>query len=101
MSQQPAPYQPAQPQPQGMPRENRMAILDAEIAKAVRSGWVVQSRSDFQAVMTKQRRIGLWLNLLLVLVTGGLWLIYIIYRALNRKHDTRTITVDTNGRLRG
>lgn len=83
-----------------MPRENRMALLDAEIAKAVRQGWSVQSRSDFQAVLSKQRRIKLWINLLLVLVTGGLWLIYIIYRALNRKVDTRTIGVDQSGKVR-
>lgn len=89
------------PVPTGMPRDNRIALLDAEVSKAVRQGWQVQSRTDFQAILTKQKKIGLWLNLLLVIITGGLWLIYVIYRALNRKSDTRTITVDINGKVRG
>ena len=84
-----------------MSRENRTAILDAEIAKAVRQGWTVQSRSDYQAVLTKQRKIGLVGNLLLTVVTGGLWLIWVLYRVLNRKSDARTITVDVDGKLRG
>lgn len=84
-----------------MTRENRMAILDAEIAKAVRQGWTVQSRSDYQAVLAKQRKIGLVGNLILTLITGGLWLIWVAYRVINRKSDTRTITVDTNGKVRG
>ena len=84
-----------------MSRENRTAILDAEIAKAVRQGWTVQSRSDYQAVLTKQRKIGLVGNLLLTVVTGGLWLIWVLYRVLNRKSDARTITVGVDGKLRG
>ena len=35
----------------------------------------------------------------LVLLTGGLWLIYIVYRALNRKVQTVVITVDASGRI--
>lgn len=70
-----------------MPAENRIALLDNEVAKAVRSGWQVQSRTDFQAILTKPHKIGLWLNLALSLI--------------NRKHDTRTITVDVAGKVRG
>lgn len=77
----------------------RQAVIDAEVAKAVRDGWTVQSVSAGQAVLSRTKRIGLLLNLLLVLVTGGLWLIWIIYRALNRKTKTLIVSVDTYGRV--
>ena len=79
--------------------EARQAVIDAEVAKAVRDGWTVQSVSAGQAVLSRTKRIGLLLNLLLVLVTGGLWLIWIIYRALNRKTKTLIISVDAYGRV--
>lgn len=79
--------------------EARQAVIDAEVAKAVRDGWTVQSVGAGQAVLSRTKRIGLLLNLLLVLVTGGLWLIWIIYRALNRKTKTLIISVDAYGRV--
>ena len=86
---------------QAAARDARIAALDAEIAKTVRQGWEVQTRTDFQAVLTKKRKIGLIGNILLTLVTGGIWLIWVAYRIINRKHDTRTLTVDTKGKVRG
>ena len=84
-----------------MPAENRIALLDNEVAKAVRSGWQVQSRTDFQAILTKPRKIGLWLNLILSIITAGFWLIVVAYKLITRTHDTRTISVDVAGKVRG
>ena len=79
--------------------EARQAILDAEVAKAVRHGWSVQSVSPAQAVLSRTKRIGFFWNLVLCVVTGFLWLIWIAYRALNRKTRTLVIAVDAYGRV--
>ncbi len=49
--------------------------------------------------MTKLVRMGWFWNTVLVIVTGGLWLIYLIYRALNRKRATVVLTVDQYGNI--
>lgn len=86
--------------PAALPGDARAQILNAEVAKYAQRGWTVQTVSAGQAVLSKTRRMGWFWNLLLVLVTGGLWLIYVIYRALNRKVDTLIITVDAQGSVR-
>ena len=60
----------------------------------------MQSSGNNQAVLSKNKRMGWFWNTVLVLITGGLWLIYVIYRALNRKKDTVVVTVDQYGKVR-
>ena len=83
-----------------VPEATRMQLLNAEVAKYVKRGWTVETIAAGQAVLSKNKRIGWFWNLILVLLTGGLWLIYVIYRALNRKKLTAIITVDEHGRVR-
>lgn len=83
----------------GLDADARAAILNAEVAKYARKGWTVSSVSPGQAVLTKTKRIGLIGNLLLVLITAGIWLIWVIYRALNRKSKTMIISVDAKGKI--
>jgi hypothetical protein len=78
----------------------RSQILNAEVARYAKHGWTVETASAGQAVLSKNKRIGWFWNLILVILTGGLWLIYIVYRALNRKKLTAIITVDEYGRVR-
>ena len=78
----------------------RMQLLSAEVANYVKRGWTVETIVPGQAVLSKNKRIGWFWNLILVILTGGLWLIYVIYRALNRKKLTAIITVDEHGRVR-
>ena len=78
----------------------RSQILNAEVAKYAKRGWTVETAAGGQAVLSKNKRIGWFWNLILVILTGGLWLIYVIYRALNRKKLTAIITVDEFGRVR-
>ncbi len=78
----------------------RTQILNAEVAKYAKHGWSVETASAGQAVLSKNKRIGWFWNLILVILTGGLWLIYVVYRALNRKKITAIITVDEYGRVR-
>jgi hypothetical protein len=83
-----------------VPEESRVRILNAEVAKYVKRGWTVETIGAGQAVLSKNKRIGWFWNLILVLLTAGLWLIYVVYRALNRKKLTAIITVDEHGRVR-
>jgi hypothetical protein len=78
----------------------RAQILNTEVAKYAKNGWTVETASGGQAVLSKNKRIGWFWNLVLVIITGGLWLIYVIYRALNRKKLTAIITVDPYGKVR-
>jgi activator of 2-hydroxyglutaryl-CoA dehydratase len=87
------------PSPAALSDESRAQLLNAEVAKYAQRGWTVQSVAAGQAVVSKNKRIGWFWNLILVIVTGGLWLIYVVYRALNRKVQTVVITVDPAGRI--
>lgn len=82
-----------------LPLEERTARLDAEVARQVSKGWTVASRSDSQAILTQVRRMSVFWNVILTLLTGGLWLIVIAIRLANRKPRTRAVTVDTLGRV--
>ena len=77
----------------------RADILSREVAKYVRSGWATETVSTTQAVLIKTKRIGWFWNIILVVITGGLWLIYIIYRALNRKSKRLVLFVNELGQV--
>lgn len=80
--------------------EQKALALNAEVARYANSGWAVQSAMAGQVVMSKTTRMGWFWNLILVLLTAGLWLIYVIYRALNRKSVSIILTVDDYGYVR-
>jgi hypothetical protein len=75
----------------------RSAILSRVVADHVKKGWATETVSNTQAVLVKVKRIGWFWNLILVIITGGLWLIYIIYRALNRKTTRKVLFVNELG----
>ena len=85
--------------PAALPDDTRSQILNAEVAKYAKRGWTVETVSSGQAVLSKNKRIGWFWNLVLIILTGGLWLIYVAYRALNRKKLTTVVTVDASGRV--
>jgi hypothetical protein len=71
--------------------------LQAEVARWARDGWTVSHVGAVQAVLQRKKRIGWFWNLLLAIITGGLWLIVVIVRVVNRKIQTKILTVDTFG----
>ena len=79
--------------------ERRQAILQAEIAKLVRDGYSVQSTTGTQAILTRNKKIGLVGNIILTLITGFLWLVVIAYRIVNRKGHTVIVSVDAFGNV--
>lgn len=80
--------QPTQRQP--IAPEARAAVLDAEVANLARQGWTVSSStSGTQAVLQRKKRIGWFWNIILSVLTGGIWLIVMIVRVVNRKIETQ------------
>ena len=74
-------------------------MLDQAVAGYVAKGWAVESRTDTQAVLTKRSKIGWFWNIVLSILTGGLWLLVVLYKVLNRKTERKVITVDPSGKL--
>lgn len=74
-------------------------MLDQAVAQYVNDGWTIESRTDTQAVMTRKARIGWFWNILLSVLTGGLWLIVVFFKLVNRKVERRVLTADAAGNL--
>ena len=67
----------------------------------MRHGYTVKSNDGRQAVVAKRQSVNVLLNLLLVIITGGIWLIILALRLLNWPTDRAVLTVDASGELRG
>lgn len=67
-------------------------MLDQKVAEYVSKGWAVESRSENQAVITKRSRIGFFWNTVLSVLTGGIWLLVVLYKVLNRKVERKVLT---------
>jgi len=76
-----------------------MNPLDAAVQQHVNAGWSVESRTENQAVLTKKKRIGWMWNILLTVLTGGLWLVVVFFKMVNRKVERKVIMVDAAGNL--
>jgi hypothetical protein len=70
----------------------RMNSLDAVVAQHVNSGWSVESRTETQAIVSRKAKIGWFLNILLSVLTGGLWLIVVFFKLVNRKVERKVLT---------
>lgn len=79
---------------------SRSSALDTQVARYASRGFGVESRTATQAVMSRTRRMGWFWNTILVFITGGLWLIYVIYRLANRKVDRMVLTLYPDGQVR-
>ena len=77
--------------------ERRAALLNAEVARLASQGWTVSTVSGDQGILQRKKRIGWFWNTILTLITGGLWLIVVIVRVVNRKIETLVVTVDASG----
>jgi hypothetical protein len=82
----------------GRPSEAQLRdILDRAVSKYLEHGYSVRSIRGRRAVVTKRQRVNVLLNLLLALVTGGLWLIVLAVRLLNWPTDRVVLTIDDRG----
>jgi hypothetical protein len=79
------------------------AILADEVARWTAKGWTVEGTTKLLgrgAMLREPRWQGFLRDLLLLFVTAGLWLVYIIYRRLVSKTSRKIITVDRFGRVK-
>lgn len=67
-------------------------MLDQKVAEYVARGYAVESRTDTQAVVSRRKRIGWFLNTVVTVLTGGLWLIVVLYKVINRKVERVVLT---------
>lgn len=74
-------------------------VLDQAVAEYVGKGWAVESRTESQVVLSKRSRIGWFWNIVLSVLTGGLWLLVVLYKVLNRKTSRVVLTLDPSGRV--
>jgi hypothetical protein len=55
--------------------EERRALLRSAVRAETRNGWRLESRSDYQAVLVRRRTGSARVNVVLAVVTLGLWLL--------------------------
>lgn len=79
--------------------EERKAALARAVANEVRSGWHVQSQTDYQAVLVKGKRTSHGLHVFLTLITLGFWIpVWAVVWYMNRDQH-RVIDVDPYGNV--
>ena len=79
--------------------EERKALLNLEVGARVLEGNRVESRSDFEAVFVRGRRVNHILHLLLCIPTVGLWLIVWAVLAVFGGEERHVVRVDEQGHL--
>lgn len=79
--------------------EDRRDLLDRAVTKYLEHGYRLRSNRGFRAVVGKRQALNVPLNLGLVLITGGFWLIVLAFRLTNWPVDTVVLTVDEHGVL--
>lgn len=82
-----------------VPDSRRRAILDDAVAAYVRHGYSVALASPHRAVVQRPQQVKVMLSLGLTLITGGVWLVILALRLLNRPVDRVVLTVDEWGVL--
>lgn len=79
------------------PPGERRALLTSAIRTETRAGWRLESRTDFRAVLIRRRTGSPRLNIVLAVITLGLWLPIWGLLVLLREERELVITVDEWG----
>lgn len=77
-------------------KQNRIM---ARVSALARDGWQVESHFGDTVIMSREKKIGFWLHLVLAICTAGFSLIYVIYRVINRKRESKTIQLLDSGEI--
>lgn len=83
--------------PQPLSPERRRAILAEKIAEQARSGYRVESQTDYQAILVKGHRPNHLLHLILSILTLGLWLFVWLTVVIFGGEKRRMISIDEYG----
>lgn len=80
--------------------DERRELLASAVRKHVRSGYRVESQTDFQAVVVKGRRPNHLLHLILSIITIGIWFLFVwLPLMIFGGEKRRVLTVDTSGKI--
>ena len=82
-----------------VPDARRRKILEDAVATYVRHGYSVALSTPHRAVVQRPQQVKVMLNLGLTLITGGVWLVILAVRLLNRPVDRVELAVDEWGVL--
>jgi hypothetical protein len=78
----------------------RKSILDNGLRSYAVSGYMVETKNDFDAIITKQNRINHVLHFFLLAPTCGFWIIPWIYLTIvNKNPERHAFWVDEYGRM--
>ena len=80
-----------------MNNQQRIEVLDARVGQEIATGRRMESRSDFQAVLVKGRRVNHILHLLLSLFTAGIWFPVWVILAITGGEKRELLQVDAYG----
>lgn len=82
--------------------DTRRAALNVALSDNLRKGWRVESQSDYSAAIVKGKRPNHILHLILTVLTGGLWGLFVWLPLCIFKHeDRRLLEVGATGRVKG
>jgi hypothetical protein len=91
---------PKRAEPEKMPKDQRTAILDAEVAIWTARGWILEGTLfGTQAIMRRSKLRLFGRDVRLVFLTFGLWLFYVVYRSAIGRTTALTIIVDRHGKV--
>lgn len=79
--------------------DQRADILNREVSRWVSNGWGTESVTSTQAVLFKKRKARILLNLLLTVITGGLWGIVWIVLAIRGGGKRQVLFVNELGNI--
>ena len=78
----------------------RRAALVKALRKYSDDGYAVALSADgLTATLSRKSKISLFWNIILTLITGGIWLIVILIRLANRKTKSVVLYVDESGKV--
>ena len=77
--------------------EKRSQTLHKHVIQEVANGWKLEVETEFEAVLSRGKRVNHILHLLLTLLTLGFWIIPWVFMAAGSGEKRETISVDECG----
>lgn len=73
--------------------------LQREVARLVFEGWAVEERLDDLVVLSRRILVPVWFNALLLVVTAGIWIVFVLLQVLFPTIERSVVRIDAAGRI--
>ncbi|MBI5161490.1 MAG: hypothetical protein HY996_08795 [Micrococcales bacterium] len=70
-----------------------------EVARLVFEGWTVDERLDDLVVLSRRVPVPVWFNVLLLIVTAGVWIVFVLLQVLFPVVERCVVWLDAEGRI--